>query len=145
MANAIKPMKITFKKAEAEWRKYHQTLRDISSLREEIMNPFDNEPDQNSGEGKNSVRPISDPTATVTTRMLTNKQLNYLIEVAEAIEEVYNALPDDYKKLARMRYWRRGNELTWEGIAHRLHVSKRQAMRWRDEIIQATLEVLGWI
>lgn len=144
MTSAIKPMKITFKKAEAEWRKYHQTLREISILREEIANPFKDR-DINSGEGKNSIRPKSDPTATVTTRMAVNKQLNYLTEVAKALEEVYNALPDEYKKLVQIRYWSRGTELTWDGVAEKLHVSKRQAMRWRDEIIQATLEVLGWI
>src|SRR5690554_6140477 len=98
MAIAVQITKITFKKTEAEWYNYHNTLKEIARLREEIMNPFNEEPDHNTGAGSNSVRVISDPTATVATRLVMSKQLTYLTEVVEAIEKVYNALPDDYKK-----------------------------------------------
>jgi RinA family phage transcriptional activator len=137
---AFKLRKTTFKKCEAEWYDYHKTLHEINLLREEIMNPFQ-EQDENIGGGRSTT--ISSPTERIATRLVTNKQLNYLTEVADAIERVYNALPDDYKKLVRLRYWSNKN-LMWDGIEDQLHISKRQAMRWRDEIIQATVEVLGW-
>lgn len=144
MTNAIKPTKITFKKTEAEWYNYHHTLKEIARLREEIMNPFDEEPDTNVGGGVNSVRIPGDPTERMATRLTTSRQLSYLTGIVEAIEQVYNAIPDNYKKLVRIKYWNKNNELTWDGIALELSVSKRQAIRWRDEIIHATVEVLGW-
>lgn len=144
MTNAIKPTKITFKKTEAEWYNYHHTLKEIARLREEIMNPFDEDPDTNVGGGSNSVRMPGDPTGRMATRLNTSKQLNYLNEIVEAIEQVYNALPDNYKNLVRIKYWNKNNKLTWEGIAREIHVSRRQAIYWRDEIIHATVEVLGW-
>lgn len=144
MTNAIKATKITFKKTEAEWYNYHHTLKEIARLREEIMNPFDEEPDENYGGGVNSVRVPGDPTGKMATRLMTSKQLNYLTEIVEAIEKVYNALPDDYKELVRVKYWNKNKQLNWDGIALELNISKRQAQRWRNEIVQATVELLGW-
>lgn len=141
----IEATKITFKKTEAEWYNYHNTLKEIAALREEIMNPYDEEVnDPAVVAGANSVRNITDPTGRMATRLMTSKQLDYLTEITDAINKVYNALPDDYKKLVRLKYWNKNNHLTWDGIALELNVSKRQAMRWRNEIIHATMEVLGW-
>ena len=141
LTTAIKPTKITFKKTEAEWYNYHNTLKEIARLREEIMNPFDEEQDENVGGGKNNIP--GNPTEKIATRLTTHKQLNYLTEIVDAIEKVYNALPDDYKQLIRVRYWS-GRKLTWDIIADELHVHRSTAIRWRDEIIQATIELLGW-
>lgn len=141
MNATIKPTKITFKKCEAEWYNYHNTLKEIAKLREEIMNPFQEE-NINLGGSKPNIP--DKPTERIATRLTTHKQLNYLTEVTEAIERVYNALPDDYKKLVRLKYWNKNERLTWQGIADKLNVSERQARRWRDEIIMATIELLGW-
>lgn len=144
MTTTIKPTKITIKKVESEWYNYHHTVREIGKLREAIMNPFDDEPDTNTGGGSNSVRNPGDPTGNLATRLTTNKQISYLHTVVDAIDQVYNVLPDNYKQLVRLKYWSKNRQLTWDGIALELNVSKRQAMRWRNEIIQATVEVLGW-
>ncbi|MGM8215163.1 transcriptional regulator [Bacillaceae bacterium W0354] len=142
MSLAIDLTKSTFKKIEAEWFNYHRTLKEINILREEIMNPYNEEVDHNVGGGKSNE--VGKPTERIATRLTTNKQLKYLTEVTEAIEEVYNALPDDYKKLVQLRYWSKSRQLTWDGIALELNISRRQALYWRKEIIQATSEVLGW-
>jgi RinA family phage transcriptional activator len=145
MSLAIKPTKTTFKKVESEWFNHHQTLKEIARLREEIMNPFDDDPDDKTiVSGANSVRQTGNPTDRIATRLVTHKQLNYLLEITQSIEKVYNAIPDDYKKLVRVKYWSKEKDLTWDGIAAKCNVSKRQAMRWRDEIVNATIEVLGW-
>lgn len=138
----VKPKKVTFKHAEAEWYNYYHTLKEIARLREEIMSPFRDETDENIGGGKSNIP--GKPTERIATRLATNKKLGYLTEIVEAIEQVYNALPDDYKKLVRLKYWNKHNKLTWDMIADELHVSRRQAMRWRDEIIRATIELIGW-
>lgn len=141
MSLAIELTKTTFKKIEAEWFNYHNTIKEIALLREEIMNP-PKEWNENIGGGKSNM--ISKPTERIATRLSINKQLNYLTEIVEAIEEVYNALPDDYKKLVQLRYWSKNRQLTWDGIALEIGISERQARRWRNEIVLATAEVLGW-
>lgn len=144
MTTIIKPTKITFKKIEAEWYNYHQTLKEIASLRAEIMNPFDEEVnDPTVVAGINSVRTVGKPTERMAIRLTTSKQLSFLTEIVEAIEHVYNSLPDNYKQLVRLRYWS-NKRLTWDEIARKLYISERQARRWRTDIIQATIELLGW-
>lgn len=144
MTKTMKPKKITFKHVEAEWYNYHETVREISRLRESIMSPFDEEVDDPTVvKGANSVREVGNPTERMAVRLTTSKQLSYLNEIVHAIDRVYNALPDDLKKLVRVRYWS-NKAYTWDAIAYECHVSKRQAIRWRDEIVQATIEVLGW-
>lgn len=92
-------------------------------------------------DGFNSVRMPGDPTEQIATRLMTIKQLKYLTEVAKAIEELYmklsikNSSDIDIGTI---------NNLHVTGIALELNVSKRQAMRWRDEIILATIELLRW-
>ncbi|GIN74016.1 hypothetical protein J14TS2_44910 [Bacillus sp. J14TS2] len=141
----LQTTKITFKKTEAEWYNYHHTLKEIARLREEIMNPFEEEPDDPTiVKGANSVRSPGDPTERMATRLTTSRQLTYLISIVEAIEQIYKALPDTHKKLVKLRYWTKNNPKTWDGIADDLKVSKRQAMRWRDEIITTTIDLLGW-
>lgn len=145
MTNAIKPTKITFKKTESEWYNYHHTLKEIVRLREEIMYPFDEEiNDPTVVAGNNSVRNPGDPTGRMATRLYTSKQLSYLNEVVEAIDRVYNALPDNYKELVRMKYWRKNNQWTWQRIADELGIGRATAIRRRNEVIQATIEILGW-
>ncbi|KAB8126922.1 transcriptional regulator [Gracilibacillus oryzae] len=145
MNKTLNIKKTTFKHIEAEWYNYHWTLKEIAQLREEIMNPpVEIEEDINIVKGANSVRQPGDPTSRLAMNIVASKQLQHMDSIVRSIESVYNALPDDYKKLVRIRYWRRDRRLTWDGIAGELNVSKRQAMRWRDEIIQATIELLGW-
>jgi len=143
MSTIIKPTKLAFKKAEAEWHNYHNTLKEIERLREEIMNPYKPSEDVNIIKGANSVKRPGDPTGITATRLTTHKQLNYLTEVVKAIENVYGTLSDEYRKLVKLRYWN-NRKLTWDVIADELHVNRTTAMRWRDEIIIATIELLGW-
>lgn len=140
----IKITKPTFKKCEAEWFNYHRTIQEIKLLEDAIMHPFEEEPDDPTiVKGANSVREIGDPTASTAARLTRHKQLNYLREIASAIETVYNELPKEHKRLVQVRYWSNKN-LKWDEIAKECHVSRRQSMRWRDAIILATVEVLGW-
>ncbi|WP_277679238.1 transcriptional regulator [Gracilibacillus dipsosauri] len=138
-------MKSTFKKIEAEWSNYHRTLREVKLLEDAILYPFNEDPDDPTiVKGANSVRMPGDPTLRTATRLSTHKQLSYLREITSAIETVYNESPDHYKKLVQYRYWTKGNSFTWENIALKLDISERQARRWRNEIVQATIEILGW-
>lgn len=140
----IKITKPTFKKCESEWFNYYKTIKEIKLLEDAILHPFVEEPDDPTVvKGANSVRDIGDPTGNSAARLTRHKQLNYLREIASAIETVYNELPKDHQRLIHTRYWSK-TRLNWNEIAERCYVSKRQAMRWRDSIIIATVEVLGW-
>lgn len=81
---SFKPMQITFKKAEAEWRVYHSTQQQKALLRQSIISLYNEEPDENIG-GHEAFTPSS-PTVNIATRLSTNKQLHYLEEVTNAIE-----------------------------------------------------------
>lgn len=141
----LKTTKSTFKKVESEWFNYHQTVKEVKMLEDAILYPYDDSNnDPTVVAGKNSVRNTTDPTADKVIRLTKHKQLNYLREITSAIETVYNSLPDDRKKLVHERYWCRDTDKNWLYIADKCFVSKRQALRWRDEMVQATVEVLGW-
>lgn len=133
--------KATFKHIESEIYSYHDTLKEIQFLRQEIMFTKEND-DENIGGGRSSIP--SSPTEQVATRLATHKRLNKLEEIANSIEKVYTGLPEDYQKLVRLKYWTRPQMKTWEGIAEDLHVNRATAMRWRDAVVNAVSEVLGW-
>lgn len=140
MTTATKLRRGTFKHIEAELYAYQDTIKEISRLRDEILHASP-EPDRTGG-GRSNMP--SDSTGLAATRLATNKRLNTLTEVAEAIKGVYDSLTPDKQKLVRLRYWTKPQLLTWDGVAMELHVSRRQAMRWRDEIVLAIALRLGW-
>lgn len=145
MATTVKPKKITFKKAESEWYSYHETLKEIAALRQHIESPYDEDPeDPTIVKGATSVRQPGRPTEQIAIRLEAHKQLKYLTGVADTIGSVYDALPNDYQKLVKLRYWNHQRQLTWDQLAAELYVSERQARRWRTAIIQATIKALGW-
>lgn len=141
MSTTTKIKKATFKHIEAELYHYHDTLREIEKLRKELI--FANaDPDENIGGTRGNLP--GKPTERIVTKLAANKRLNQLEEIVGAIERVYEQLPDDYKRLIELKYWTKPQLLTWDGIADKLHISKRQAMRWRDEIVTVIAETLGW-
>ncbi|MEH7355085.1 transcriptional regulator [Neobacillus drentensis] len=140
-AVATKLKKATFKHIESELYSYHDTLKEINRLRKDIMFTNEND-DENTGGGRNNLP--SSPTERIATRLATHKRLNQLEDVTHAIQKVFTGLPEDYQKLVRLKYWTRPQTLTWEGIAESLHVNRATAMRWRDTVIYAVADVLGW-
>lgn len=136
-----KMRKATFKHVESELFAYKDTLKEIEQLRLNIMHCNESD-DENIGGGRSSQP--SAPTERIATRLMTNKQLGKLEEIAGAIRKVYTTAPDHHKSLIHLKYWDRPQRFTWDGIAEQLHVSKRQAMRWRDEVVYAICRELGW-
>jgi len=136
---AIKLRSGTIKHIEAEIYDYHDTLKRIKERREELMT------DPAKEEGMPSSPTL--PSSTVeryATRLTMDRRLQELERVASAVEHVYNLCDDGRKKLIRLKYWTKPQLKSWEGIALDLHISKRQAYRWRDEVVQAVGEQLGW-
>ncbi|WP_017728513.1 DUF722 domain-containing protein [Halalkalibacterium ligniniphilum] len=134
--------KATFKHVEAELYAYPDTKKEIKRLREQIMN--DTEIDENVGMGSNSVRVASRPTEQIATRLTTNKTLRNLEEISDAIESVYEQLEESQKKLIRLRYWNGRRGFSWERIALECNISERTVYNYRNMIIDAIAERVGW-
>lgn len=141
MTTAIKIKKATFKHIESELYAYKDTLKEIALLREQIIHGTTSQ-DENVGGSRSSIP--SRPTERIVTRLATNKKLTRLEEIASAIEKVYTGVSENHQKLIKLKYWTKPQELTWEGIAQKIHTSRRQAFYMRDEIVFAIAEVLGW-
>jgi RinA family phage transcriptional activator len=132
--------KSTFKHIESELFAYHDTRKEIIKLKNEII--YASAPPNNTGGGRSNTP--SDPTERTVAAILTDRRIQHLQSVVDAIEGVYERLPRDKKNLIHLYYWAKPKMLTWDGIADKLHVSGRQAQRWRDEIVQAISEKIGW-
>lgn len=140
IATKNKISKATFKHIESEWYKYHETKKEVSRLRDDLLNGRYSS-DENIGGGRSST--IGQPTEMKAIRIASHKQLIYMTDVINAIESVYNIVPDNYKRVAIERYWSNHNK-SWDIVADSVNYSRRQCINIRDEIILATAELLGW-
>ncbi len=136
---AIKLRTGTIKHIEAELFDYYDTLKRIKDRREELMS----DPAREEGMPSSPTLPSS-TVERYATRLTMDRRLQELERVASAVEHVYNLCDDGRKKLIHLKYWTKPQLKSWEGIALDLHISKRQAYRWRDEVVQAVGEQLGW-
>lgn len=128
----------TVKHIEAELFDYHDTLKRIQQRRDELLSG----PSEELVGGRSNLP--SDPTGSIVSRLIADKQLQEYERIASAVEHIYNICDDDRKKLIRLKYWTKPQLKSWDGIAQEVNISRATAFRWRDEIIQAVGEVLGW-
>lgn len=145
MGAAEKLQKATFKHVEAELYQYPHTVKEIKKRRLELLHPYLEEVDENTGMGVNSVRSVSRPTEQMATRLTADRRLRNLEEIAEAIEAVYNDLPDKQKEFVRMRYWSGRQNASPVKIAMETEVSERTVHNYRRRIIEAIAERIGWM
>lgn len=140
MSAQIKIKKGTFQHVESELYAYHETKKEIVRLKNDIL--YASALPDLTGGGRGNLP--GDPTGRAATLMVTHKTIQELERIIEAIESVVERLPEKKRELVKLKYWTKPQTLTWDGIAMRLDVSRRQAINWRDEIIYAVSERLGW-
>lgn len=138
MATVTKMKPSTFKHIEAEISSLPDLRKEIIKRREEIMNPTMTE----ELVGGRSNEP-SDPTGKMATRLVMDKRLSELERIEKAITNVYDKLEDKPKQMVNLIYWTR-HKRTWEGIAMELEVGRTTLFRWRNEIVYAVGDNLGW-
>lgn len=137
--------KNAFRHVEAELFAYPYRKKEIARLREEILAPFDENPDDPTiVKGKNSVRMPGDPTGKKAVTLASHAKLVHLERVTDAIEEVYNRLPDEKRELIQLKYWTQPQTLTTIGICEKLGISERTYRRWRKQFVLEVAEILGW-
>lgn len=142
MTSQIKIRRGTFQHVESEIYAYHETKKEILRLKNEILHGQGISDDENVGGGRSNLP--GDPTGRTAVLLTSHKKLEQLQAIVDAIESVYAGIPPEKQKLIQVRYWTRPQLLTWEGVAKECYVSRRTAVYWRDEIVQAIAERIGW-
>lgn len=130
----------TFKHIESELFYYKETKKELKRLKDEILyaTPYY----EMTGGGRSNLP--GDPTGATATMMISHRRIEQLGRVVEAIGEVYEQLPEEKKKLVRLKYWTKPQTRTWQGIANQIPVNRSTALRWRNEIVSLIAEKLGW-
>jgi len=136
----VKLKKGTIKHVESELFAYHDTKKEIEQIRDDIIRstPYNDNPEG----GRSSER--GDPTARTVETLVTHRKLEQLERITKAIDNIYTSLPEERKRLVKLKYWTKPQTLTWDGIARELNVSRRQAIRWRDDILHSIADRVGW-
>lgn len=137
----IKIRRGTLQHIESELYAYHDTRSEIMRIKNEIVHGKASN-DENIGGGRSNLP--GDPTGRIVVQLTSHKKLEQLQHIVDAIEKVLTRLPDDKLGLVKRRYFTRPQTLTWDGLARELHVSRRTAMYWRNEIVVAIAEQIGW-
>lgn len=131
--------KAAFKHIESEIYSYHDTLKEIDRLRNEIL--FDKGIADESGIRSPDV---GRPTERIATRLLTHKRLRNLEEITEAIESTYRTLSEDHQKVIKTKYWSR-KRLNWEDVAIQCNMHRNTAMKLRKDAVYLIADKIGWM
>lgn len=140
MASEVKLKRGTFQHVESEIYAYHETKQEIVRLKNEILYASP-EPNRTGG-GRSNIP--GNPTERTATLLVTHRKIEQMERITEAIESVVERLPEEKQRLVNLYYWTKPRTLTWDGIAQRLNVSRITAIRWRDEVVYAIAEKIGW-
>lgn len=130
----------TFKHIESELYSYHETKKEIEWLKKDIL--LSGHISDLTKEGRTNIP--GDPTGETAILMNTHRKIEQLERIVEAIEEIYGQLSEEKKKMIKLRYWTKPRTLTWEGIAKEIPAHRATVIRWRNEIIKAIADKLGW-
>lgn len=133
-----------FKYIELELYEYPDTVKEINMIRDNIINQseFNEYPDENIGAGRSNS--ITSTVELAVTRLATDKRLNHLEEMRAAISSVFNQSDPLTRDLIELKYWTKPQLLTFDGIAANLHISRRTAIRYRDNFVEMVAEKLGY-
>ncbi|MBC2019505.1 hypothetical protein HCA81_00505 [Listeria booriae] len=71
------------------------------------------------------------------------ERLSNVVQCIENVIRTLNALGDPYHEFIKLRYWRTNSNQTMEGIAQKIHVSRRTAYNMQNRIVQMVASELG--
>lgn len=125
----------TFLYLEHELMHYHDTLHEIERTRRDILFGGKSTDDENIGGGRSNMP--GDVTGSKAISLITNSRLEHMERITSVIDKVFERLQPEKRKLVQLMYWDRPRMLTWDGAAIKLHIHKRTAFRWRNEILHA--------
>lgn len=135
----MKLKRATYRHIEAEIFAYKDTLKAIEELRRDIILAGKQEELAVSGGGY--VGSIVERRAT---RLADSILLKEMERITRAITDVYRDLPADRQRMMEFKYWGEGRNLRSPAIADALHIDESTLRRWRNGIVYAIAEKLGW-
>lgn len=130
----------TFKFIESELTYYHDSLKELEQLKNDIIYGTGSS-DENVGGGRSNI-----PQSTTERKGIAlseSREIQQLQRITSAIQSVTDRLPPEKKKLVQLKYWAKPQTLTWDGIAYELNVSRMTVLRWRQEIVYAIIQITG--
>ncbi|MBC2172642.1 hypothetical protein [Listeria booriae] len=71
------------------------------------------------------------------------ERLSTIVQCIENVIHNLNSLGDPYQEFIKLRYWRTNSNQTMEGIAQKIHVSRRTAYNMQNRIVQMVASELG--
>ncbi|WP_430534315.1 hypothetical protein [Listeria rocourtiae] len=71
------------------------------------------------------------------------ERLSTIVQSIETVIRNLNSLGEPYQEFIKLRYWRTNSNATMEGIAQKIHVSRRTAYNMQNRIIQMVASELG--
>ena len=128
----------TFKHIESVLYKYPDAVREIQKRREELMD----KPTAELVGGKSNLP--GDPTGSLAALIADDRFIRETERFTQAVEYVYEISSNEHKQLIKLKYWTKPQTKTWDGIAMEMGYGRTTLFRWRNEIIQAIGERLGW-
>ena len=102
--------------------------------------------DENTGGGSNSVRNVSSDVENSVIRLSNDKLYKNLLTITRTINELYKTADEDITTIIEMRYFDdERNCYEWEEIADRLNMSRAKVLRLRNELLNDTAKMIGWV
>lgn len=132
------------KKLEEYWINYNENIKQLKFREWELMSK--NSDDENSGGGSNSVRQISKPTEQLAIRLLEDKLHQNLTTITNVVKNLYDELDEDAQSIVDRRYWCSGRDyLEWEDIAEELEMTRYKVLRIRNNLLDDTARLIGYV
>ena len=127
--------KNTFKYVEQEIRQYKNNLKELSRLKNDIIQEA---PEKQNGRSSS----LGDSTATKAVKLSMNRKISELEKNQKAIETIYHRLCQD-KQSVMEEYWQ--SRYTNAGLAFKLGVDERTIRRWKQHIVYLVAAELNYL
>ncbi|EKB54480.1 RinA family phage transcriptional regulator [Facklamia hominis] len=130
----------TYKYIESILRSYHDYEQYIYLREQELLNPH-KDCDTNVGGGRGNA--ISDPTRIKASRLVEDRKVQVLKAEKQAVEKALASVDDVSKEIIVLWYLKKPRLVTWDGVANKVHLSRSQCIRRRDNFISLIADELG--
>lgn len=99
--------------------------------------------DENTGGGRSGV---SNPTEQLASKLLNDLMYQNLKTIITSVERLYEHSDAEVKTIINMRYWdTERNCYEWEDIADKLFISRSKVLRMRNNLLDDTADMIGWV
>lgn len=127
-------------KLEDYWINISKYKKELKFREWELLNPHQAEEQVGSRSGK-----ISDTTGNRAIMLVEDAVYQNLQRIINSIENLSNQLTEDEKVIVNRRYKEKADYYEWEDIADELGYSRRKVLKMRDNIIDRTAKMIGWV